>query len=221
MEKKRKHYEMEDRRDKKVKKDKKDKKKGSGDAGEAKKSKKSEVVTSTPSTAVASSSKGLVPGRKAPASTKDRLSPAEFREQGVVTIDNEDRAFDPIQDFSELDFDSSLLVGIKNFTKPTPIQAQCWPIILAKRDIIGIAETGSGKTMAFSLPILYHLHGKSHAKLPTVLILSPTRELATQTAEVCAQATSASGLRVRTCLFASFRSSYSWVAMMKTHFTTV
>jgi ATP-dependent RNA helicase DBP3 len=207
IEKKRKRDDMENsskdkksRKDKKDKKDKKDNKERRSTLEEAsspKKMKAHEEPVASSSNATSSSSNGLVAGRKAPAATKDRKSPTEFRESTMVTIDHEDSIFDPIQDFSELDFDNTLLAGIKTFSAPTPIQAQCWPIILAKRDVIGIAETGSGKTMAFSLPILYHLHGKSHEKFPSVLILAPTRELATQTAEVCTAAGATSGLRVR------------------------
>ena len=66
------------------------------------------------------------------------------------------------------------------YTRPTPIQAETIPVVLAGRDLIACASTGTGKTAAFLLPILQRLHGRpSHAKL-RALILSPTRELALQ-----------------------------------------
>lgn len=73
------------------------------------------------------------------------------------------------------------------FVKPTPIQSQCWPILLQGKDLIGIAQTGTGKTLAFLLPALVHIDGQPaprHArKGPSVLVLSPTRELALQIEE--------------------------------------
>jgi ATP-dependent RNA helicase RhlE len=66
------------------------------------------------------------------------------------------------------------------YTRPTPIQAEAIPVILAGRDLIGCASTGTGKTAAFLLPILQRLHGgTARAKIRT-LVLSPTRELAMQ-----------------------------------------
>lgn len=118
-----------------------------------------------------------------------------FREENQITIES-DVEYPPILSFDQLQFPKELLHGIKGFEKPTPIQSQCWPIAFDKRDIIGIAETGSGKTLAFSLPILYQIAGKTLPKAPVVLILSPTRELATQTAEVIKSATEKAELRV-------------------------
>ncbi|KAK1118071.1 hypothetical protein K0M31_015350 [Melipona bicolor] len=72
----------------------------------------------------------------------------------------------------------------QNFTKPSPIQCQGWPILLSGRDLIGIAQTGTGKTLAFLLPALIHIEGqltpRSERKGPTVLVMAPTRELALQ-----------------------------------------
>jgi ATP-dependent RNA helicase RhlE len=74
----------------------------------------------------------------------------------------------------------------ENYITPTPIQAQTIPIALSGRDVIGIAQTGTGKTAAFALPILNHLFGnrrRPERKSPRVLVLSPTRELSGQIAE--------------------------------------
>jgi ATP-dependent RNA helicase RhlE len=72
------------------------------------------------------------------------------------------------------------------FVTPTPIQAQAIPILLEGRDIIGIAQTGTGKTAAFALPLLNRLHAdprRPEPKRPRIVVLSPTRELAIQIGE--------------------------------------
>ncbi|PVD22685.1 hypothetical protein C0Q70_15940 [Pomacea canaliculata] len=72
----------------------------------------------------------------------------------------------------------------QKFTEPSPIQAQAWPVLLSGLDLIGIAQTGTGKTLAFLLPALVHIDGQSVPRTsrtgPTVLVLCPTRELAQQ-----------------------------------------
>jgi superfamily II DNA/RNA helicase len=69
------------------------------------------------------------------------------------------------------------------YRTPTPIQEQAIPVILAGHDLLGIAQTGTGKTAAFVLPMIERLaSGKAKARMPRSLILSPTRELATQSA---------------------------------------
>jgi ATP-dependent RNA helicase RhlE len=78
----------------------------------------------------------------------------------------------------------------RNHLVPTPIQARAIPALLAGRDMLGIAQTGTGKTAAFALPILHHLAGKPAGKGPRgprALILAPTRELAIQIADEFAQ----------------------------------
>ncbi|HXX25795.1 MAG TPA: DEAD/DEAH box helicase, partial [Pseudolabrys sp.] len=74
----------------------------------------------------------------------------------------------------------------EKYVAPTPIQAQTVPIALQNRDVIGIAQTGTGKTAAFALPILNHLFAKRirpEKKSVRVLVLSPTRELSGQIAD--------------------------------------
>jgi ATP-dependent RNA helicase RhlE len=68
-----------------------------------------------------------------------------------------------------------------NYTEPTPIQAQAVPVVLAGKDVIGSAQTGTGKTAAFALPIIHRLG--AHAKKTRCLVLEPTRELALQVEE--------------------------------------
>jgi superfamily II DNA/RNA helicase len=75
-------------------------------------------------------------------------------------------------------------VAEKGYVHPTPIQAQAIPVILAGRDIMGVAQTGTGKTASFVLPMMDILHGsRARARMPRSLILEPTRELALQVAE--------------------------------------
>uniref|UniRef100_A0A2M4AJZ0 RNA helicase n=2 Tax=Anopheles triannulatus TaxID=58253 RepID=A0A2M4AJZ0_9DIPT len=72
----------------------------------------------------------------------------------------------------------------QGFTKPSPIQSQGWPVLLQGEDMIGIAQTGTGKTLAFLLPAFIHIEGQSTPRSerggPNVLVLAPTRELALQ-----------------------------------------
>jgi superfamily II DNA/RNA helicase len=75
-------------------------------------------------------------------------------------------------------------VDAAGYTTPTPIQAQAIPHVLARRDVLGIAQTGTGKTAAFTLPMLTLLEtGRARARMPRTLILEPTRELAAQVEE--------------------------------------
>ncbi len=85
--------------------------------------------------------------------------------------------------FTDLQLHSSLLEGISSmgFEEATPIQEQSIPIILAGNDLIACAQTGTGKTAAFLLPVLDHLlRNESNGEKPRVLVLVPTRELAIQ-----------------------------------------
>ena len=75
-------------------------------------------------------------------------------------------------------------VAEKGYLIPTPIQAQAIPIVLMGRDVLGVAQTGTGKTAGFTLPMLDILQGsRARARMPRSLILEPTRELALQVAE--------------------------------------
>jgi ATP-dependent RNA helicase RhlE len=82
--------------------------------------------------------------------------------------------------FSKLGISAPLVEGVKamGYVEPTPIQLRAIPLILAGQDVIGSAQTGTGKTAAFALPILSKLG--EHSATPRVLILEPTRELAAQ-----------------------------------------
>src|SRR4051794_399977 len=88
--------------------------------------------------------------------------------------------------FADLGLSPELLraVGDSGYGEPTPIQSGVIPSVLMNKDIVGIAQTGTGKTAAFVLPMIDILHhGRSRARMPRSLILEPTRELAAQVAE--------------------------------------
>ncbi|HEX8653792.1 MAG TPA: DEAD/DEAH box helicase [Allosphingosinicella sp.] len=88
--------------------------------------------------------------------------------------------------FADLGLSDELLRAVteSGYAEPTPIQSQAIPSVLMNRDLIGIAQTGTGKTAAFVLPMIDILgHGRSRARMPRSLILEPTRELAMQVAE--------------------------------------
>ncbi|MGD0190416.1 MAG: DEAD/DEAH box helicase [Rhizomicrobium sp.] len=88
--------------------------------------------------------------------------------------------------FEDLGLSADVLkaVGESGYTTPTPIQAQGIPEVLKRRDLIGIAQTGTGKTASFTLPMIEMLaRGRAKARMPRSLILEPTRELAAQVAE--------------------------------------
>ena len=88
-----------------------------------------------------------------------------------------------MQSFDQLNLSNSLRNAIEDlgFEKPTPIQAESFPVILAGRDMVGIAQTGTGKTYAYMMPILRDLKFSKQIS-PRVLIVVPTRELVLQVA---------------------------------------
>jgi superfamily II DNA/RNA helicase len=88
--------------------------------------------------------------------------------------------------FSELGLSAKVLAAITaaGYTEPTPIQAKAIPFAVRGQDVLGIAQTGTGKTASFVLPMLTRLEqGRARARMPRSLILCPTRELAAQVAE--------------------------------------
>ena len=112
-----------------------------------------------------------------------------YREKFELTLEgngHQDEKFYPWQSLihAENAFGANILTVCKGFTAPTPIQAQCWPILSAGRDIVGIAETGSGKTLGFLLPAVWKILNDINIKdlnKPRILVVAPTRELAMQT----------------------------------------
>ena len=88
--------------------------------------------------------------------------------------------------FKELGLDPKIIKALDDmgYEKPTPIQARAIPSALEQRDVLGIAQTGTGKTGAFTLPTMHKLtKGRARARMPRCLIVCPTRELAAQVAE--------------------------------------
>ncbi|WP_338493270.1 DEAD/DEAH family ATP-dependent RNA helicase [Erwinia aphidicola] len=85
--------------------------------------------------------------------------------------------------FADLGLNADILESLNGmgYVKPSPIQLECIPHLLAGRDVLGMAQTGSGKTAAFSLPLLHNIDPT--VKAPQILVLAPTRELAVQVAE--------------------------------------
>jgi ATP-dependent RNA helicase RhlE len=87
--------------------------------------------------------------------------------------------------FQDLGLDPRLLSALarEGYTQPTPIQQQAIPAVLSGRDLLAAAQTGTGKTAAFTLPLLHRFGAAPKQKAPRALILTPTRELAAQVAE--------------------------------------
>ena len=79
--------------------------------------------------------------------------------------------------FGSAGFSQELLQSTRGFSQPSPIQAQCWPIILSGRDLVGIAATGSGKTLAFGLPGLMHILAQRAASSAPSESCSPAHRL--------------------------------------------
>lgn len=89
--------------------------------------------------------------------------------------------------FIDLGLSEEILNALNDlgFSKPSPIQSECIPLLLNGNDVLGMAQTGSGKTAAFSIPFLMKIDPE--LKAPQVLVLAPTRELAIQVAEACTE----------------------------------
>jgi ATP-dependent RNA helicase RhlE len=112
---------------------------------------------------------------------KQYIDPARFiREAIPVTAE----AYAPVHSFSDFDLHANLKrnVAAKGYIDPTPIQDKTIPAILEGRDVVGIANTGTGKTAAFALPILDRL---IHDQGSRLLVMAPTRELAGQILDEC------------------------------------
>ena len=120
--------------------------------------------------------------------TKEEIE--AFLKENEITIVNNNKIDvpKPVFSFEECGFSGNgMLKPLEKagFDKPMAIQAQGWPIAMSGFDMIGIGETGSGKTLGFLLPAFQHIAAKKlQGEGPRVLILSPTRELAQQTEKV-------------------------------------
>ncbi|OCF40589.1 ATP-dependent RNA helicase DBP2-A [Kwoniella heveanensis CBS 569] len=106
----------------------------------------------------------------------------------------------PITTFEEAGFPDYILSEIREmgFTAPSAIQCQAWPMALSGRDVVAVAETGSGKTISFALPAMVHINAQpllAPGDGPIVLILAPTRELAVQIQAECSKFGKSSRIR--------------------------
>ncbi|KAL5226688.1 hypothetical protein ABZP36_014953 [Zizania latifolia] len=129
---------------------------------------------------------------------------AQYRRLRDITVDGRDVP-KPVRYFQEANFPDYCMQAIakSGFVEPTPIQSQGWPMALKGRDMIGIAQTGSGKTLSYLLPGLVHVAAQPRLEQgdgPIVLILAPTRELAVQIQEESAKFGSYSRTR-STCIY--------------------
>ncbi|XP_011153208.1 ATP-dependent RNA helicase dbp2 [Harpegnathos saltator] len=134
--------------------------------------------------------------------SKEEVS--QFRENTEITVKGENVP-NPIQYFEEGNFPPYVMEGIRRqgYSQPTPIQAQGWPIALSGRDLVAIAQTGSGKTLGYILPAIVHIIHQprlSNGDGPIALILAPTRELAQQIQEVANCFGESAAVR-NTCIF--------------------
>ncbi|KAJ2560345.1 RNA-dependent ATPase, partial [Coemansia sp. RSA 1836] len=132
-------------KDKKEKKEKKDKKRSSDDSSDGAKEEKriSAKKSKTDSSTAATTGSAIT-----------TAAAQEFYEKHNISVTGDD-SFMPYLEFSQTPFGSDILKACSKFSKPTPIQSACWPVVTAARDVVGIAETGSGKTYAFALPAIH------------------------------------------------------------------
>ncbi|EPQ27417.1 uncharacterized protein PFL1_04955 [Pseudozyma flocculosa PF-1] len=179
---------------------------GDNDDKEAKKKRKEEKKAKKAAAAAAPAAAPAANGGPSAAASFAPTDPAAaraFMEKNAITLEapeeSDERPPLPMIHFNELagkvDEAVRKTLDAQGFTSPTPIQACCWPVLLQNKDVVGVAETGSGKTFAFGLPALQHLvtrhnvlkdAGKKSKKAGAninVLVVAPTRELAIQTEE--------------------------------------
>ena len=110
------------------------------------------------------------------------------------------RAPKPVTSFLEAAFPEFITAELEatGFERPTPIQSQSWPVALSGRDMIGLASTGSGKTLCFALPAMVHIVAQEHLRPgdgPVAVMLAPTRELAMQIKGECDRFGASSGVK--------------------------
>ncbi|XP_063312219.1 probable ATP-dependent RNA helicase DDX5 [Pelobates fuscus] len=128
----------------------------------------------------------------------------QFRRSKEITV----RGFNcpkPVLHFHEANFPANVMETVKrqNFTEPTPIQSQGWPVALSGLDMVGVAMTGSGKTLSYLLPGIVHINHQPFLQRgdgPILLVLAPTRELAQQVQQVAAEYGRACRLK-STCIY--------------------
>jgi len=121
-----------------------------------------------------------------------------YREEQEITVRGQ--VPNPIQDFSEVHLPDYVMKEIRRqgYKAPTAIQAQGWPIAMSGSNFVGIAKTGSGKTLGYILPAIVHINNQQPLQRgdgPIALVLAPTRELAQQIQQVATEFGSSSYVR--------------------------
>ncbi|KAI5479255.1 ATP-dependent rrna helicase rrp3 [Pseudohyphozyma bogoriensis] len=165
------------------------------------------VAAETTSTPIASTSSTPAPAPKI-VSTSTPAEVSTFLTANRVSHEPESAVtdFPPVLSFAALPLEDSLRKGLAAFTTPTPIQSASFPVMMGGRDVIGIAETGSGKTVAFGVPAISHIlslpaTGKKGKAPISVLVVAPTRELAMQTHDNLAKVASNIPNLTATCIY--------------------
>eukprot|EP00798_Chlamydomonas_sp_ICE-L_P032483 gene32483-17723_t len=188
--------EEEEEKEEKVETDEKSKKKKKKAVEEAEEEvpKKKVKKSSVGDPALAKSLKPLIKALYTEHPDVTRMTNAEVEkiyQEKCITV--EGSGIRPLLKFEYTGCPPDLLHSTRTFQTPSPIQCQVWPIIMSGYDLIGIASTGSGKTLGFGLPALAHIHAQRNAgvykgKGPFALCMAPTRELAIQIADVLVDA---------------------------------
>jgi ATP-dependent RNA helicase DDX5/DBP2 len=129
---------------------------------------------------------------------------AKFRADHAITVAGKNVPR-PVHTFDEAGFPAYVMSEVKaqGFPAPTAIQSQGWPMALSGRDVTGIAETGSGKTLTYCLPAIVHINAQpllAPGDGPIVLVLAPTRELAVQIQQEITKFGKSSRIR-NTCVY--------------------
>ena len=135
---------------------------------------------------------------------RDEREVTEFRRLKEITVQG-NNVPRPVQTFDEAGFPKYVMDEVKaqGFSAPTAIQSQGWPMALSGRDVVGIAETGSGKTLTYCLPGIVHINAQpllAPGDGPIVLVLAPTRELAVQIQQEMTKFGKSSRIR-NTCVY--------------------
>ncbi|EFX02419.1 RNA helicase [Grosmannia clavigera kw1407] len=128
----------------------------------------------------------------------------KFRREHAMAVTGRDVP-KPVETFDEAGFPRYVIDEVKaqGFPAPTAIQSQGWPMALSGRDVVGIAETGSGKTLTYCLPSIVHINAQpllAPGDGPIVLVLAPTRELAVQIQQEITKFGKSSRIR-NTCVY--------------------
>ncbi|KAL2020374.1 hypothetical protein VTK56DRAFT_8503 [Thermocarpiscus australiensis] len=137
-------------------------------------------------------------------SNRSQAEVDKFRRDHAITVSGRDVP-KPVETFDEAGFPRYVMDEVKaqGFPAPTAIQSQGWPMALSGRDVVGIAETGSGKTLTYCLPAIVHINAQpllAPGDGPIVLVLAPTRELAVQIQQEITKFGKSSRIR-NTCVY--------------------